>query len=1272
MSNNPVNAADCALEVFGGWVTEMDPVNLPAGVSPNCPENQFVPGSAFTRAAFKKIFDPPLAPNATITYGKSFVAPTGVIYNLYLASNGNLYLENLTIAPETATILFTTFPGTFCRSVTAFNREYLALSDGFHGTDAPMQFDGTNFDRVTESGPGAPPIVTSVALPPAQMVSSGNTLTRNNNYVTAATATPHNLKVGYQVQISNVPDSNATSVVQSMNSGVESTPGGDWSFNSGQYRSNFNPGTSPLNAFVAEGMGFTIPSTATILGVQVSFGINSQSTTTGTVNEVALWYAGSIEGTGKTPGTAINTTITRHSYGSAGDLWSASLTPSIVNSPSFGFAVSCACDSIRVFLNFPFTVQVFYTLSGSGTFAEIASIVINNEVNSGLALVTTTEPHGLAPNEFVSIVGVEPALVSDITAAEWVAGTTTLTTTVTHNLVPGSVIQVASVTTATGSTTFSFNGTFTILTVPSPNQVTYLQVPITATDPDIIDATAATGNITVAWPIPDNTPTPTYFEVLSCPTPTTFYVQVTYSDGAWTTGTVGFAWEGIFYVTTVIDANDFIYYQPGPNGATTAVGTVTPFGQAAPGIHLCRQSFLTRQGNLTRPSPWVQFTANGGQYLQLDDIAIGPPNIQSRVLEFTGALGSQFFYLPVPPISQGMIVGTATQINDNTTTSILLDFADISLFAGLSTSKPGNNTAAQITLDGALGFASFETYLLAWGQRNVVTNLLNMDLAGGTQPTGPEPFVPTGWTSTATGGFAYTLIPSRVGTELQVNAPGVVGAPISFSQGAYQDKYGAPILFQNTQYSYRAWISSVLGNESLTATISSVSAGFSTSAVITALTTGPLGAYYQVQFDQKTPTPIPPDMLFTMSALLPVDGGSISWSQTNVIYTDTPYTDSIINTSYSENPEAFDGVTGQQGPAYDPRQIVDFATLSDIPYALTRDPSGRLHEISATGTTLPAGWQWNEKAANCGALSAFTLTKSQADDNSSSGGEEWFAWASESGARIFGGNQPWKISQEIQPNWNEAGSTVGVNLQAAFTAWTLNDPVARTLYFGLPLGSATAPSAIYQMSYRELDTAEQIAFSPPYRVAFSGKLIATDNTRKWSPWYRTMNGAARMYRESGELTPIFFVGNGITPGVGGFGNVYYLDPDFFTDDDFGQIQSYYTTCALPTREMEMQFQLGSGLKLHQFFTAFISAIGNITITMYVNNLQNPWPLTCVRQPGLNPNFDLEWGGGNCSKGQRYFFKVQPSPITGSDTYFNVNRLVPWFKKAKTTSRGSAH
>ncbi len=67
----------------------------------------------------------------------------------------------------------------------------------------------------------------------------------------------------------------------------------------------------------------------------------------------------------------------------------------------------------------------------------------------------------------------------------------------------------------------------------------------------------------------------------------------------------------------------------------------------------------------------------------------------ARVLEFTGALGSLFYYIPTVPQVNGIIVGTPTQINDNTTTSILLDFSDNTLFAGLSlTCQPDGSDVA--------------------------------------------------------------------------------------------------------------------------------------------------------------------------------------------------------------------------------------------------------------------------------------------------------------------------------------------------------------------------------------------------------------------------------------------------------------------------------------------------------------------------------------------------------------------------------------------------
>ena len=51
-------------------------------------------------------------------------------------------------------------PNTFAVGVTEDDREFIALSNLQSGTDMPRQYDGTNLDRISQVGPGAPPQVT--------------------------------------------------------------------------------------------------------------------------------------------------------------------------------------------------------------------------------------------------------------------------------------------------------------------------------------------------------------------------------------------------------------------------------------------------------------------------------------------------------------------------------------------------------------------------------------------------------------------------------------------------------------------------------------------------------------------------------------------------------------------------------------------------------------------------------------------------------------------------------------------------------------------------------------------------------------------------------------------------------------------------------------------------------------------------------------------------------------------------------------------------------
>jgi hypothetical protein len=1235
---NPAGTIECPLSLFSSLDTELSPPDLPEGISPANNDVVFTPGAVATRWGMNKTLTPFDA--GPWTYQKSFKSANGNVKNLYMSqSSGNLYVVDVTNSPGSLSLLWASAGASYASSVTANNSEYIALSDGVHGVDIPLQYDGTNLWRITQDGPGAPPTVTSLALPAVSMVASGNTLTRMNNTVTAITAAPHGLQVGYQAQISNVPDSNATSVNQTSTTGSATVNSSVWGFASGNYRSLFNPGTSALSDFVITGFGFSIPGTATILGVIVSFESWLQNASSATVADVALRYSGSTEGTPKSPATTLTTTPTVNSYGSAGDLWGAALTPAIVNDPSFGFAFDETLSTSRSFVEPLFTVQVYYTLSGSGTIADIASIVINNETFPGLALVTTTTAHGLIPNIFVSIVGVEPGTVANVSAGQWSSGVTTLTTSTNHNLNPGAVVQVTGVTTATGSTTFSFNGTFTVESVPSPIQVVYFQTPITALDPDLINATASTGAITVAWPIPQNTPTPTYFQVQTCPTSTTFYIEITYSDATWTTGTVGFIWEGIFFVTAILSATSFQYQQYGPNGATTAMGTVTPWGQAAPGIHLCQLSFLLFNGTITPPSPPVQFIANGGQYLQVSNIATGPASVAGRILQFTGAGGAFYFYIPVPAKVNGITVSTATQINDNTTTSIVLDFSDNTLYGtgaagnatGTACSVPGNNLAAGNILGPSAGLFTYAQRLLAWGNRNKANGFLNMGFDGGVNGLGWTPI-----------GGGITTIAGRLGFLGEFAIPNT-STDVGVEQLCF-NAAGAALVEANTLYIFRAWFRAVpvvAGN--IVAEFSSVSTGFTSFANVptgTMLNTVQ-GSFLQANFSLATPDTIPPDFMLSIYGV-GTNNTTVYVDDIEIFPVAQPYNQNEAWISYSGNFGGFDGITGLIGPEDDVSPIMNFGVLRRTLYFIT---GTGLHETQDNGETEPDSWEVDEVADNCGAFSISSVARNP--QGIGSAGKTWLIWNGPDGAQLFAGQLPYKISQEIQSFWDQ------IPQANAYQCWVKNYEARKWCFFGIPLAAGGMTTLV--LDYRNLD-GEAIAFNPPIHISFTGKMIASDLTRKWTQWMLNAWSGELLY-QTGNITPQIALG---IQNPSAQAQSYILNQNQFFDDDFGITllqNASYTTYFFVSHEMEQGLQVGSHRKIYSLASAFIAGIGNWFLTPNAAALGNmvpqtygPWPLQA--NPGSDSPFGVNVTTTRCA------FTIQAQPVQGgTSVYFKLQKMV---------------
>lgn len=167
-----------------------------------------------------------------------------------------------------------------------------------------------------------------------------------------------------------------------------------------------------------------------------------------------------------------------------------------------------------------------------------------------------------------------------------------------------------------------------------------------------------------------------------------------------------------------LSAQGWVYIPPADLGSSAASGggTITTGGSIVAGEHLVTVFFVSNRGYWTKYAPPTSWTAAGGLKTLLVDIATGPPNTVARIVAFTAAGGADFYTIP-----------STMTINDNATTSLIVDFTDTNLLAGTSVDYLLN----LIELGEVAGF--FEKYerLFAWGERNKLTNTNNLSFDGG-------------------------------------------------------------------------------------------------------------------------------------------------------------------------------------------------------------------------------------------------------------------------------------------------------------------------------------------------------------------------------------------------------------------------------------------------------------------------------------------------------------------------------------------------------------
>ena len=634
----------------------------------------------------------------------------------------------------------------------------------------------------------------------------------------------------------------------------------------------------------------------------------------------------------------------------------------------------------------------------------------------------------------------------------------------------------------------------------------------------------------------------------------------------------------------------------GPSVADGAGGNISP------GVHQCVVVFVTRQGYWTQPSPPVSWTAGGGLTVNVTNIPTGPSNIVQRLLGFTGSGGASFYHVP-----------STMLVDDNTTTSLTIDFNDTDLLSGVSL----DYLFSQIELPEQLGVIDYAERLFWWGERAQMDNWRNLTFDGGWDASGNGR--PLGWQRDPTFGPGGSRQSTEAvwGDAYMIAADGVTTARGYIYQNAVTDASGDPLLVKNRDYSVRARVMRTAGLAAGTLRVNAFSpTGGQLGAGIAVTASEASTTYQEFVADLFAPqASLPSDLVLRVYA----DGTPAPSGETflvdciEVFETNAAQNSSLVRASGSEAPEAYDGVTGIMSIAENNGQGIRaaFKLRNNLYFA----KEGSLYVTATDGVNEPALWQVEEVSNKVGTPSPHGVGL----------GEEWAIIAGRSGVYLFDGSEPVKISQEIQTTWDQ------INWQYGQTLWVQVDTQRKRVYIGAPIGMATQPNQVFMLDYTE-------GFGDPL-VAM---LTAPERSRKWAPWTVAANSCGLIERPAG-IAQVFFGSNNAS------GKIYAPIAGAF-DDDGAAINSFYSTAFLAATAGAL-----SGRNLFGYLTAYVQGAGSLALSAVT--------------PGSSASVALgNWTlASPATRDMEQFTNVLAERISyqlatnAAGSWFSLTKLTPWAK-----------
>lgn len=1170
-------------------------------------------GTTFIRDLDSLVYITPSLSN--FNYVKSYIQNSGQISTLALDSSGIMWRENVNDNIGVLAVALTgILPGSFAKSVTAFDQEYICFSDLTIGTERPRIYNGSTFSPLSQVGPGAPPsFISSVGTSGQQLSITNFSITGN---VVTFTYTGIEPDAGDIYQITGV-----ASPYQYLN------------FTGTVLGTGLSPTQFEMELVHANVGSTSITGTGTLLFTYPIASITQPAAHTNFIHYE--WSAG--------PGQNAPGTVFTVYYGDGPQdptllaAFNAGIYPVYVylSGISFGFNGTYQVTSLGFGIPAGHDTTHNYFTVNVGSSGRRSDGAAPGSYQQTIATVTTSVPvPGLVQGDSILITQATPsgwnntwsivnALRSGVLNITNTAMSATGVATYQFNIASGvgpSVNDIITITNCTNNAIFNTTG---VIATVSGSQFTITGF--------------ASGAI------------PSAFE--SNASGVTFGKQFLIDPGS---NTLGLSTSPIFGS----DSGTGIITLGG--GATTPIGAGTRQGVVF---------FITETGYYTAPSPPVVFTTSSqANFINAGSIPIGPPNVIARGIAFTeagqnGVPGANFYIIPndvTITVGNTTTVYTSTIIRDNVTTDAKFTFTDAVLLNSTEVDIQGNDLFNLIELGSSAWAVMYASRMFYGLQLNKVDNFNNLTFDGGYLPNQGGNLRPLGW---AIVDQSSTDLNTSTVTGMSLYISNSTGATLSSAgkiyQTAFQDSYLVPIIRANTTYSVRVAARCPSGLPVGTLKLSLIDfnqgIGFGTEygafevplSDMTSNTAVFTGNLLTTPFSDK----VSPQVQFVVECINLGAGSDCEIDRIEVFPTIQPYLKAQVYGSYLNQFEAIDA-SGAGG-------IIDTSTensqdcmgafvMHDNMYLMK---SNSMYFTQDDPTSEPSGWGIHEMSNKVGTIGI----------NSYDVGEEWMVTACRSGVYGFNGGQPIKISQELWNlwetiNWDGGGQSIVLR----------NDIINRRIFVAVPLptpnkwlpfdpvnSAPTTPNVILMCNYQGMNSFEELISGAQVHTTMFGTLAAVDMRRKWSIWRIPTPYMDFIARADGENDKRLFVCNGISSS-----KIYQFLDDQLSDDGVA-INGLYTTYGFVNATKAATLPIfGFHAKRYTVFQMTANGAGDFTVKAYQNTLSARYPYTVPVITLKDPAYD-DWFRPLNVRGNRCFLE------------FSTNAVGDWFQLHKVLLSGKA-